>query len=128
VSGYPPGTPDAHREYSRPGALHDLFSAFVFIGLPAACFVFARRFAGWGERGWAIYSAVTGVAFVVAFFLTSAGFAQNERLVDLAGLLQRITITIGWGWLSLLAVHLSRGLHPAGGRAGPSPSTTQAQS
>jgi hypothetical membrane protein len=108
VSGYPPGTPDQHVTYSTHGALHDLFSSFVFLGLPAACFVLARHFARWGERGWAIYSTLTGVTFIGAFVLTSVGFAQTEGLVDVAGLLQRITIIIGWGWLSLLAVHLLR--------------------
>ncbi|HYT26018.1 MAG TPA: DUF998 domain-containing protein [Actinomycetota bacterium] len=86
------------------------------MGLPVACFVFARRFAGWGERGWAIYSAVTGVVFTVAFVLASMAFGQAERLVALGGLFQRITITVGWGWLTLLAVHLLRDLSQRPGR------------
>ncbi len=106
LNGYPPGTPDKLVSYSTHGALHQLFSTPVFVGLPAACFVLARRFLGWGERGWAIYSLVTGVAFVVAFVFTSAGFAQAAGLVDFAGLLQRITLTIGWAWLTLLAIRL----------------------
>jgi len=72
VSGYPPGTPDRLQGYSNvQAALHDLFSFLVFAGLPAACLTLARRFAGWGERGWAILSAVTGVALVVGFLLAS---------------------------------------------------------
>jgi hypothetical protein len=66
------------------------------------------RFAVRGESGWATYSAVTGVVFVVMFVLSSAGFRQAEGLVDLAGLLQRIAVTVGFGWLALLAVHLFR--------------------
>jgi hypothetical protein len=108
VSGYPPGTPNQHVTYSTPGALHDLFSSLVFLGLPAACFVFARRFAKWGERGWAITSVLTGIAFIVGFVFSSVGFSQTEGFVDFGGLFQRITIIIGWGWLSLLAVHLLR--------------------
>ena len=114
VSGYPPGTPDAV-QYSWHGALHDLFSLPGFVALSAACFVFARRFAARGERGWAIYSAVTGVVFAVAFVLASAGFGQAEGLVDLAGLFQRVAVTVGFGWLTLLAVHFLRG--PSGYRA-----------
>jgi uncharacterized protein DUF998 len=107
VSGYPPGTPDQLIEYSSVhAALHDLFSFPAFVGLPIACFVFARRFVGWGQRGWAIYSTVSGLAFAVMFLLASAGFAQAAGLVDLAGLFQRITITIGWSWLTVLAIHL----------------------
>lgn len=106
VSGYPPGTPDRLVAYSTPGALHDLFSLLTFGGLPAASFVFARRFAGWGQRGWAVYSAVTGLIFAVGFVLASLGFGQVAGLVDLAGLFQRITIIVGATWLTLLALHL----------------------
>jgi hypothetical protein len=113
VSGYPSGTPDHLEAYgSTHAALHDLFSVGTFIGLPIACLVFARRFAGWGQRGWALYSAATGVVFAVAFVLTSMAFNQAETLVELGGLLQRLTITVGWTWLTLLAVHLLRGLSP----------------
>jgi hypothetical protein len=111
VSGYPPGTPDHLPTYgSVHAALHDLFSVGTFVGLPIACLVFARRFAGWGQHGWAIYSAATGVVFTVGFLLTSMAFNQAEGLVAFGGLFQRSTVTVGWGWLTLLAVHLLRGL------------------
>lgn len=106
LNGYPPGTPDFSLEYTIPGRLHRLFSALVFLGLPGACFVFARLFTRWGQRKWANYSAVTGAAFILMFIITSAGFAQVEGLVDYAGLFRRITLTIGWVWLTLLAVRL----------------------
>jgi hypothetical protein len=108
VSGYPPGATDRAVQYSWHGALHDLFSLPAFVGLAAACFVFGRWFAGRGERGWAIYSAVSGVVFAVAFVLSSAGFGQAEGLVDLAGLIQRFGVTVGFSWLTLLAVHFLR--------------------
>lgn len=104
VNGYPPGTSDLPPGYTWHGALHDLFSLPGFVALAAACFVFGHRFATHGERGWAIYSVVSGLAFVVAFVLASAGFGQVEGLVDLAGLFQRVAVAVGFGWLSLLAV------------------------
>jgi hypothetical protein len=110
VSGYPPGTPDRLSGNSWHGALHDLFSLLGFVALAAACFVFGRWFAGRGKRGWALYSAVSGVIFAVAFVLSSAGFAQLAGLVDLAGLLQRVAVAVGFCWLTLLAVHVLRGL------------------
>jgi Protein of unknown function (DUF998) len=111
VSGYPPGTPDHLVSYgSVHAALHDLLSVGTFVGLPIACLVMARRFAGWGLRGWAIYSAATGVVSVAGFVLTSMAFSQAEGLVAFGGLLQRATVTVGWSWLTLLAVHLLRGL------------------
>jgi hypothetical protein len=106
LNGYPPGTPNFSLEISLPGRLHRLFSAFVFLGLPIACFVFARLFTRQSQRGWAIYSVITGVAFIVMFVITSAGFAQVEGLVNYAGLFQRISLTIGWTWMTLLAIYM----------------------
>lgn len=106
MNGYPPGTPDLLLQYSLSGRLHRLFSALFFLGLPSACFVFARRFARWGERRWSIYSLVTGIAFLVMFIVTSAGFVQVDGLANYAGLFQRITLTIGWIWLTLLPIFL----------------------
>jgi Protein of unknown function (DUF998) len=85
-----------------------MFSTLVFLGLPVACIVFGRWFAARGERGWATYSAVTAVVFLGAFILSSAGFGQTEGLVDLAGLFQRVTLIVGFGWLTLLAVRFLR--------------------
>ena len=110
MSGYPPGAPDRLSGNSWHGALHDLFSLLGFVALAAACFVFGRRFAGRGKRGWALYSAVSGGVFAVLFVLSSAGFAQVEGLEDLAGLLQRVAVAVGFGWLTLLAVHSLRSL------------------
>jgi hypothetical protein len=109
LSGYPPGTPGQSLERTVHGVLHDLFGVPVFLGLPLACFLFARRFAAWGEHGWAVYSAVTGGVFAVAFVLSSIAFGQAEGFVGFGGLFQRITISSGWAWLTLLAVHLLSG-------------------
>jgi hypothetical protein len=109
VSGYPPGTPDQLTGYSGlPALLHDVFSIPVFVGLPIACFVFVRRFSRWGMRGWATYAGLTGVVFAVGFVLASLAFGQVADLVAVGGLLQRLTITIGWTWLTLLALLLMR--------------------
>jgi hypothetical protein len=80
----------------------------VFLGLPVACLVFARRFAAWHERGWAIYSMATGVAFAAGFILFSVAFGQAEPLVAYGGILQRATLIVGWTWLTLLAVYFGR--------------------
>ncbi len=90
MNGYPPGTPNLPLQYSLPGRLHRLFSAFVFLGLPNACFVFARLFARWGERSWANYSVITGIAFVVMFIITSH-FALPLLIQKPGGLVVEIT-------------------------------------
>ncbi len=85
------------------GAIHDLCSVIVFIPLFIVCFVCAHLFAASGSWGWELYSITTGILFGVGFILFAKGFAKNEKF---AGLLQRLTIAIGWLWLALVAAHL----------------------
>ncbi|MFD1935213.1 MULTISPECIES: DUF998 domain-containing protein [Nonomuraea] len=99
VNGYPQGAPATS---TTAGTLHDLFSLLVFAGLPAACFVYGRRFAGWGRPGWAAYSIATGVLFIAGFLITGAGFSGADGLSGIAGLLQRLTLVIGLTWVALL--------------------------
>jgi hypothetical protein len=104
VSGYPPGTADLVRPTTS-GRLHDLFSLLGFIGLVAACFVFSGHFARRGRIAWAVYSAASGVVFVAALVLASAGFSQAESLVAIGGLIQRFQVATAWAWQTLLALH-----------------------
>ncbi len=90
------------------GVLHDIFGTPVFLGLPVACLVVAYRFTKSGHPAWAGYSVATAVAFLTGFVVTSMGFAQNPTLMPIGGLLQRITIVIGWAWLTALALYLLR--------------------
>jgi hypothetical protein len=107
-NGYPPGTPLVPLVRSTHGILHDLFGLPVFFGLPIACLVFRRRFAREGERGWAIYSVLTGIGMLAFFVLTGMGLNQVPGLVDIAGLLQRFTLCIGLTWITLLAFRCLR--------------------
>lgn len=110
VSGYPLGTPGAPGEYTTSGALHDLFSAPTFLGLPAAGFVFGHWFRKIGNRRWAIYSTGSAVAMLVLFGLASAAFNQVGALVSFGGLFQRATVAIGFAWLTGLAIHALRAM------------------
>jgi hypothetical protein len=72
----------------------------------------ARRFAGdptW--RGWALYSVFTGIAVIGLFIVFTATSALDESGSlpnSPTGLLQRIAIILGWGWIALLALRLRR--------------------
>jgi hypothetical protein len=115
-AGYPPGVrppiePTTH------SVLHDLMSLVVFIGLPIACFVLAREFARWRDRGWAIYSAVTGLALALGFVLLLIAFNGTGAPSPEAGLIQRVWIVLGWGWIALLAVSMVRSSESATGSA-----------
>lgn len=90
VSGYPPGTSDRLEHSTRQGVLHTLLSMVGVVALTAACFVFAWP----GTRGWAIYSVASGVLFAATMALAAVAFAQQERLVAVGGLIQRVSVTI----------------------------------
>jgi hypothetical protein len=92
VAGYPPGVAEVK---SRGGRLHDLFGLPVFLGIPAAAFVEARR----GRGGWRLASAASGLGTLVFFVLAGAGFAGKPVS---GGLHQRISLGIGLGWLTAL--------------------------
>jgi hypothetical membrane protein len=106
IYGYPPDAPLILAQYSVHGNLHNLFSALLFVGLPAACFVLCRRFVTLSERGWALYSILSGLAMLVTFVLAGIGFSQNPSLVNFAGVFQRLSIAIGLIWIALLAFQL----------------------
>ncbi|MCI2420795.1 DUF998 domain-containing protein [Saccharopolyspora sp. K220] len=111
ISGYPPGTPPTAPVQTVHGELHDVFSTPVFTALPAACCVVGYRLARNGHRGWAVYSIGTAVAFLIFFVLAGAGFAQNAALMPIGGLLQRLTLIVGFAWLTALSISLPS-LHP----------------
>ncbi|WP_238011175.1 DUF998 domain-containing protein [Dactylosporangium sp. AC04546] len=98
VSGYPAGVPETVTWH---GTVHDLvFSLPAFLAIAVAMFADVRR---------SRWSALFGVAFLALFALASAGFAQTAPFVDVAGLLQRLAIGVGWLWIAVLAVRQRRG-------------------
>src|SRR2546430_9764333 len=107
--GYPPGTSSSGPQTLH-GTIHGLAGLIAFSSLPIASFVIARRFAGdpnW--KGWALYSVVTGVLVVMSFIAATVVSALDESGVfpgSPTGLLQRIGIIAGWGWVALLAIRI----------------------
>src|SRR5712692_1666515 len=106
-SGYPPGS-KIYGLQSVHGLIHGIMGGFIVApSFAIACFVMARRFAGdprW--RGWAPYSLVTGILFVLFFSGSIVVGSLNEGGVipwQIAGLLQRIGIIVGWVWIAFLA-------------------------
>jgi hypothetical protein len=112
VFGYPLEAPLLLDQESRSGQLHNLASVLFFVGVPGACLVACRRFARENNPAWAAYSLLTALAMPVAFVLAGAGFAQQRRLVQNAGVLQRLAIATGLAWVTLRAVRLLRASRP----------------
>jgi len=107
--GYPPGTHISGPQTLH-GTIHGVNAIITFGSLAIACFVMARRFAGdpnW--KGWALYSIVTGVLVVMSFIAATVVSALDESGVlpgSPTGLLQRIGIIAGWGWIALMAIRI----------------------
>jgi hypothetical protein len=110
MNGFPSGLPaGAYGEVSLHGLLHIVFGGVGFLGLIAACFVFARRFAAQGEGGWAAFSTVTGVLYFAAFFGIAGGSQQGGAVLTLVVLAFTVAVVLAWAWLSAVAVRLLRG-------------------
>jgi hypothetical membrane protein len=101
--GFPVGTPDGVTDVSWHGTLHFVTAGIGFACLIVACLVLARRFAAAGSRGLAVFSVVTGVAFLAGFIgVASSGGAVAMNLAFTGA------IVLVWAWMSVVAVHLYR--------------------
>nr|CTQ89229.1 hypothetical protein [Kibdelosporangium sp. MJ126-NF4] len=98
VDGFPSGA-QALATPTLSGMLHFACGAVGFVCFAVACFVVARRFAG---HGWATYSRITGVAFLVSFGAVATGPGIGVVLFTV-GVLAAFT------WLAATSVRLYRG-------------------
>jgi len=112
--GFPPGTPPGTQVTTTwHGVVHFVGAILVFGflglgGLPTACFIVARRARRLGDRGLMAYSLASGIG-VLAFFIAAFAIPGSQSgASDYAGLFQRISIAIGWTWLTVLALTLLR--------------------
>lgn len=100
--GFPPGTPPGPpATISQHGLLHFVAGGIGFFGLIAACLVFAWRFVGLRQTGWAIYSAGTGLFFFAAFAGIASGV--NAPWIVIAFYL---AVVLAWVWISALSIRL----------------------
>lgn len=104
ADGFPPGTPAGPpTTMSWHGGVHFLVAGVAFIALIAACFVFARRFAAAGSRGWSVFSRVTGALFLAGWL--SIFVLMGDRVANVAFALAIALVLV---WTSLLARRLTR--------------------
>lgn len=98
--GFPPGAPAGMpATMSMHALVHNVAFFVAFIGLIAACLVFARRAAGLGRRPWALYCVATGLAAPVFIALATAGVVASGVALAALGLVTS-------GWIVAVSVHL----------------------
>ncbi len=108
--GFPIGTPQDVNTVTTSGLLHFVFGGIGFLGLITASLVFARRFAGLRQWGWAVYSAATGVIFFAAFAGIASGVQPNAAAQAFVNLAFGGAVVLGWAWISAMAARLWNGL------------------
>lgn len=97
---------DAYGAISSHGMMHFVSGGVGFIGLIAACFVFARRYVALGRRGWAAYSGATGVIFFAAFVGIATGSQQGGAVVTFVVLAFTVAVVLGWAWVTVMSARL----------------------
>src|SRR6266699_2204906 len=107
--GYPRGVAPT---YSLHGLIHALAVTIFFGCLTALCFVLGQRFVDGADwTGWALYSRITSAVVALFYIATSVvtTLDMNGLLPNApGGLLQRVAIISGFGWIMLLALRLLR--------------------
>jgi hypothetical protein len=103
VAGFPAGTPADYAEVSWHGVGHMMAASIGFVGVVAACFVLARRFAADGERGWAVASRVVGAFFLLSFVGMSATGGSAAGIVAFT-----LGVVAVFAWITALAVRSRR--------------------
>jgi len=106
--GFPPGTPADYHAVSGHGLLHLVSGGIGFLGLIAACMVFARRFARLGKRALATYSVATGVLYLAAFAGIAAGSNGPRAVVTFVILAFTGAVVLGWAWISAVTTLVMR--------------------
>lgn len=86
--------------------LHMVSGSIGFIGLIAACFVFARRFRSLKDQQWSLFSSVTGILFFASFVGVASGSQPGSPLLVPVTLAFTAAVLLAWTWMSLLAIKL----------------------
>jgi Protein of unknown function (DUF998) len=102
AQGFPPGAPE-QPELTWHGALHYPVAGVAFLCLVVACFVLGSRFVAEGRRGWAAFSRIAGVVFLVGFAGLSASAGASWSVMSFI-----VALVVVFAWISAVAVHYYR--------------------
>jgi hypothetical protein len=102
ADGFGPGAPAGRAAHiSWPAAGHLAAASIGFTALIGACFVVARYFSREQRRGLALYSRITGLAFLAAFAGVTTGSNSSAIVLPFYG-----GVLIAWIWIAVTSVHL----------------------
>lgn len=104
ADGFGPGAlagQAAHISWHAAG--HLAAASIGFSALIGACFVVARYFSREQRRGLALYSRITGLAFLAAFAGVTTGSSSSAVVLPFYG-----GVLIAWTWIAVTSVHLYR--------------------
>lgn len=95
--GFPPGTPDGPADpLSWQNIVHDISAGVGFLSVAAACFIFTRRFVGFGQWRWVLYSAATGLALFPLSWPNAPGM----------GIRMTAAAVLTYGFVAVISAHL----------------------
>jgi hypothetical protein len=114
--GYPPGVSESA---STDVTAHDVATLVIFASLAVAALITAPTAFRAGHGSWGAASAVVGLLVIAGFVLMVAAFSARNGLSPIGGLIQRLTIVVGWGWLTVLSLRATRTPRTAALRSGP---------
>ena len=98
--GFPPGTPeDQQPVMDRTAVIHSIAFMLAFGSLILACLVFAVQFFLAGATGWALLSAMAGIAMPVLI-----GLGVSSKIPP--GIAFYLATVIAWTWFGAVELHL----------------------
>jgi hypothetical protein len=104
ADGFGPGAPAGKALHvSWYGDGHLVAASIGFIAVITACFVIARHLSRAGHRGLAVYSRITGAAFLAAFAGVTTGSSSPAIVLPFYA-----AVTAVFTWLAIVSVHLYR--------------------
>ncbi len=104
ADGFGPGAPAGQAaQVSWHGDGHLISASIGFVALIAACFVIARYFSRDRRRGMAIYSRITGVAFLAGFAGVTTGSSSSAIVLPFYA-----AVLAAFTWIAIVAVSLYR--------------------
>jgi hypothetical protein len=107
--GYPPGSTGTTNPTPH-SLVHDANLFPTWAVMTAAMLVLACRFAADHRRAWMWYSIANAALAMTTLLIAVAQYDADTQTGSYHGLWQRVSITIGFSYFSVLATHLLRRL------------------